>query len=165
MYLAIRHWSLITFITREIKNKNNGIEDVPWLYLTLDVGHTPKVRGKLNDPNAFFTLNTEINRSFYPIYRYIPATSSTTSVLRADSSIMEIYKLFCVVTKLRHTYSTWILPGILSCRAYNICNAIVLDTNNSRSIESWVRAPGGSDFDFICEIKKDSIVESALQRG
>ncbi len=31
--------------------------------------------------------------------------------------------------------------------------------------EFWVRAPGGSDFDFICKIKKDSIVESALQRG
>ena len=33
--------------------------------------------------------------------------------------------------------------------------------------ESWVRAPGGSDFDFIYKKKKkkDSIVESALQRG
>ena len=34
--------------------------------------------------------------------------------------------------------------------------------------ESWVRAPGGSDFDFICKNKnekKDSIAESALQRG
>ena len=32
--------------------------------------------------------------------------------------------------------------------------------------ESWVRAPGGSDFDFICKnkIRKDSIVKSALQR-
>ena len=29
----------------------------------------------------------------------------------------------------------------------------------------WVRAPGGSGFDFICKNKKDSIVESALQRG
>ena len=34
--------------------------------------------------------------------------------------------------------------------------------------ETWVRAPGGSGFDFICKnkkIKKDSIVQSALQRG
>ena len=33
-------------------------------------------------------------------------------------------------------------------------------------LESWVRAPGGSDFDFIWKKRKiDSIVESALQRG
>ena len=33
------------------------------------------------------------------------------------------------------------------------------------SFESWVRAPGGSDFDVFCKKKKDSIVESARQRG
>ena len=34
--------------------------------------------------------------------------------------------------------------------------------------ESWARAPGGSNFAFICKknkIKNDSIVESALSRG